>query len=79
MLSVREIQKEDINSITQSWLNSDSSFLTGMGVDLNKLPARNELEQVLLSQINTPVEEKKSYCIIWNLTARQLAIQMLIQ
>ena len=65
MLSVREIQETDINSITQYWLDSDSSFLVEMGVDLHKIPTRDELTQMLLGQLRTPIEEKKSYCVIW--------------
>ncbi len=70
VLSVREIQQADIEAIVQYWLSSDSLFLMNMGVDLKKLPAKDQLEQTLLLQINTPVEEKKSYCIIWQVDGR---------
>jgi ribosomal-protein-alanine N-acetyltransferase len=64
-LSVREIQEADIDLIANYWLCSEPSFLKAMGVDLAKLPSRDQLSQHLLSQINTPIEEKRSYCIIW--------------
>ena len=64
-LSVREIQKKDINSIADYWLCSTPGFLQQMGVDLKKLPARAQWEKMLNEQLNQPYTEKKSYCIIW--------------
>lgn len=64
-LSVREIRKDDIDLITDYWLNADPGFLKGMGVDLDKLPGRDEWKKILSEQLNQPIEEKKSYCIIW--------------
>lgn len=65
VLSVREIRETDITPIADYWLNSDKAFLKGMGVDLDKLPSREEWGQMLMEQLNTPLEQKKSYCIIW--------------
>jgi len=64
-LSVREMQESDIELITQYWLQADPSFLTGMGVDLSKVPLKGEWIQMLKEQLSQPIEEKKSYCIIW--------------
>lgn len=69
-LSVREMQKEDIEAIAQYWFGSDSSFLVGMGVDLNKLPAKEEFAKMLSEQLSQPYQEKKSYCIIWQVDNR---------
>lgn len=65
LLSVRELQPEDIDLIVRYWLESDAGHLTGMGVDLEKLPKREELQQMLREQIQAPLPEKKSYCVIW--------------
>ena len=65
LLSVREIQKSDIDSLVRYWLNADPDFLTGMGVDLAKMPSGEEFEKMLSGQLNKPYEEKASYCIIW--------------
>ncbi|HMK25669.1 MAG TPA: GNAT family protein [Chitinophagaceae bacterium] len=65
LLSVREIQKCDIEPITQYWLTADPAFLTGMGVDLNKMPSREEWVTMLSEQLAQPYPEKKSYCMIW--------------
>jgi RimJ/RimL family protein N-acetyltransferase len=36
-----------------------------MGVDISKLPDRAHFEAMLEAQLNTPVEMKMSYCLIW--------------
>jgi RimJ/RimL family protein N-acetyltransferase len=64
-LSVREIQEEDIESIIDYWLNTEPAFLTGMGVDLKKMPTAEQWKEMLNEQINQPYQEKKSYCTIW--------------
>jgi len=64
-LSVRELQKEDIELIIHYWLNSDPDFLTGMGVDLSKIPVWEKWNKMLSEQLQQSYEEKKSYCLIW--------------
>ena len=67
VLSVREIQQPDIESIVQYWLHADRLYLLSMGVDVHKIPSQNQLTATLLSQVYTPLEYKKAYCIIWEL------------
>lgn len=67
MLSVREIQSEDIEYIIRYWLDADPEFLKGMGVDTCKMPLRDEWEKMLSDQIAQHYFEKKSYCTIWQL------------
>lgn len=64
-LSVREIQSRDIPCIIDYWLGSDDVFLRDMGVDITKIPARGQWESMLSEQLSQPYEEKKSYCMIW--------------
>ena len=66
-LSVREIQVNDIDQITDYWLKSDKDFLQTLGVDLTKLPNREDLKRMILSEIEMPYYSKKSYAIIWEL------------
>jgi ribosomal-protein-alanine N-acetyltransferase len=70
MLSVREMQPADIDAIVHYWLGSDPSFLISMGVDLNKLPSGAQLTQMLSGQLRTPIEQRRSYCIIWEIDGR---------
>jgi RimJ/RimL family protein N-acetyltransferase len=65
VLNVREIQAGDIDLIISYWLSSDPEFLTGMGVDLTKMPDREQWRAMLTEQLDCPYESKKSYCIIW--------------
>jgi RimJ/RimL family protein N-acetyltransferase len=66
-LSVKELQESDIAQIVSYWLDSDGAYLQAMGVDRSKLPAREELTQMLQGQLNLPLEKKRSYCLIWQL------------
>ena len=67
MTSVREIQTSDIDLIVHYWLDADHDYLKGMGVDVSKLPARKQLHEMLMKQINSNYQEKNAYCIIWEL------------
>lgn len=72
ILSVREIQEQDIDPITQYWLGSDVEFMKGMGVDVSKLPNKEEWRKMLLEQISQPYEKKNSYCIIWEIDGKAI-------
>ena len=71
-IKVREIEIKDIDLIADYWLESESDFLIGMGVDLNKLPTRSGLQKMLTEQINTSIINKKSYALIWELNGKQI-------
>jgi len=64
-LSVREIQHRDIEPLSDYWFRSRPEFLIGLGVDLSKMPSREEWKEMLNEQLDQSYEEKKSYCIIW--------------
>lgn len=66
-LSVRELQEQDIVPLSQYWFTAEPSFLIGMGVDLDKMPKEEEWMNMLAEQVRTPLEQKKSYCIIWEI------------
>jgi len=64
-LNVRPMELKDIQPLADYWLLSPASHLVSMGVDLDKLPEREILESALSSQLKHPIEEKKSYALIW--------------
>jgi RimJ/RimL family protein N-acetyltransferase len=66
-LSVREIAEQDIAAISDYWLNSDAAFMKSMGVDMDKMPTREEWRNMLTEQLSKSYENKKSYCIIWEI------------
>lgn len=43
-----------------------------MGVDVGKMPSEEKLLQMLLEQLNTPIERKTSYGIIWENNGRSI-------
>ncbi len=63
--TTRPIQTGDIPLLIDYWLSADESFLSGMGADISKIPPREVWEDMLNEQIKTPLDKKKSYCIIW--------------
>ncbi len=65
MLSVRELQHQDIPLLLNYWFTADDSFLQGMGVDIDKMPTRDQFQEMLIGQLNIPIEQRRSYCIIW--------------
>jgi len=66
-LKVREITNKDIPLISDYWVEADPAFLISMGVDLSKVPNREELEKMLTSQVETPINLKKSFALIWEI------------
>jgi len=71
-LSVREIETKDIDLIADYWVNSDPDFMVGMGVDLSKLPTREGVHEMLNQQIQTPIQEKEAYALIWEINGKQV-------
>jgi RimJ/RimL family protein N-acetyltransferase len=65
MLSIRKLQHKDIEPLCNYWFNASEQHLLGMGVDIKKLPSREVFILMLNEQLNTPIEQKKAYCIIW--------------
>lgn len=63
-IEIRELVERDIVLIADYWLNSDQDFLLNMGVDLNKLPSREGLAEMLSAQIQLPYSEKSSFALI---------------
>ena len=72
MLSVREIILTDVGAIVNYWHQRNETFLAGMGVDIDKLPSKEELTQILSEHLNTPLEKRKSYCLIWELDSKPI-------
>ncbi|MFN0187127.1 MAG: GNAT family N-acetyltransferase [Bacteroidia bacterium] len=71
-LSVREITKEDISPLVDYWMNSPDEFLTNMGVDLSKVPSREDFIAMIETQVKTPYPEKKSFAVIWFLDGKAI-------
>ncbi len=68
--SVRELQSGDIDAIASYWLDSDADFMRSLGVDLAKMPSREQWHSMLSAQLSQDYHEKQSYCIIWELDGK---------
>jgi RimJ/RimL family protein N-acetyltransferase len=64
-LSVREIEEADFDLVADYWLHSDAEFMKGMGVDISKIPRREEWHEMLGQQVKQSYTEKQSYCLVW--------------
>jgi RimJ/RimL family protein N-acetyltransferase len=65
ILTAREMLATDISPIADYWLHSSSDHLLKMGADIAKLPSRKNFIKMLEEQYQKPLEQKRSYCIIW--------------
>jgi len=63
--SVRELVESDVNLIADYWSQADPDYLTGLGVDLSKLPSRDDFVKMLTDQLKLPLKLRQSYCTIW--------------
>jgi len=59
-LTVRELELTDLDLFMSYWFNADESSLTNMGVDIMKLPTKNEFLSYWNSQLEMPVEKRLS-------------------
>ena len=72
ILSVREIAPPDIPALTAYWFKADPVFLKGMGVDVDKRPTQAQWIRMLSEQIALPIQERQSYCLIWESDGRAI-------
>jgi RimJ/RimL family protein N-acetyltransferase len=64
-LSIREMLLKDIPYLADYWTQSPHEYLISMGVDITKLPSRESFITMLEDQFHKPIEQKRSYCLIW--------------
>lgn len=64
ILEVRELREEDIEMIVNYWCETDDEYMIKMGIDLSKLPAKDQMRLALTQQFNLPVEKRQSYALV---------------
>ena len=64
-LLVRESTIVDFESVVDYFLNADEDFMNRMGVDIFKLPKRDEWLKLFVDEYSRPMGEKKFYYLIW--------------
>jgi hypothetical protein len=63
--SVRELVQGDAPLVADYWSQADPDYLIGLGVDLSKLPSRDEFFKTLTEQLKLPLKLRQSYCTIY--------------
>ena len=71
-LTIRELEVNDISLIADYWINSTDEHLVSMGVDLAKVPKKEELETILGHQLSLPIRERNSFAVIWELNGKPI-------
>lgn len=69
-LRVRPLEHNDISLIADYWLLSDHDFMRSMGVDIEKLPNRENFSAMLEKQLQKPLEQKMAYALIWEVDGK---------
>lgn len=63
--SVRELKPEDAKYIVNYFHDGSHDFLWDMGVDPEKLPPKAEWEDMIVDDLDYPMEERKFYYLLW--------------
>ncbi|MEO9966443.1 MAG: GNAT family protein [Reichenbachiella sp.] len=63
--SIREMNASDVDRIVDYFMNADADYLSGMGADKSKLPARTDWIRSIKDELDKPFEEKSLYYVIW--------------
>lgn len=65
VLTVRELQHADLPALVNYWVSADEAHLARMGVDVKKMLTAEQFTQMLARHLDTPLEQRMAYCIIW--------------
>ena len=71
-LAVRRFELDDIPLLANYWLQSDQAHLESMGVDIDKLPSREDFTHMLTYEHGLPIENRNSYCLIWDVNNKPI-------
>lgn len=62
---VREMQLDEVKLMVRYFLDADTGFLKGMGVDPAKLPSQSEWFELLQKDFARPIQKKQFYYLVW--------------
>ena len=65
--NTRELSHIDVHLILAYWYTADEPYLRSLGADINKLPPKKVMEDMLLKQLKSKYSVKSIYAIIWEL------------
>ena len=58
------MEEKDIPLFADYWFTAEDAYLVGMGVDLTKMPTREQFTVNLKTQLSLPYEQKRAYALI---------------
>src|SRR5665213_453769 len=58
--SVRELVQGDVTLVADYWSQAEPDYLIGLGVDLSKLPSRDDFFKMLTEQLKLPLKLRQS-------------------
>ena len=64
---VREMQLEDALLLIRYFLDSDESFLRGMGIEPSKLPKEEDWLKILKEDFQRPLDERHFHYLLWEI------------
>jgi [ribosomal protein S5]-alanine N-acetyltransferase len=64
-IAVRHVEINDHENIVDYFLDSDKDFLISLGVDISKLPTKQEWLDILKLNFELTIYQKKFFYIIW--------------
>ncbi len=63
--SFREMRQSEVDLMIRYFLEADTDFLSGMGVDPEKLPSPAAWRKLLDEDFGRPVEQRQFYYLLW--------------
>lgn len=60
----------DIPLLINYWFSATPQHLLKMGVDVQKMPSTEDFAQMLRVQLATPLPQRRSFCIIWEINGQ---------
>ncbi len=64
-LSIRHAKKSDFTNILDYFLTADEDLLLAMGVDVKKLPSKEEWLGVLIEEFEKSTDKRSLFYVIW--------------
>ena len=71
-ISTREMNPSDAEKVVDYFSNATEEYLSGMGADKSKLPAREDWIKAIEKELNKPFKEKQLYYVIWEVDRRAI-------
>lgn len=65
VLSIREIESQDIEKMVDYFHNSDEGFIRAMGAEKSKLPLKKEWLDQLIAEFKRPLNQRNFHYVYW--------------